>query len=138
MASNIAQEAAGQRLHATVESALPEVRKALVLIAVVAPFIATGFAVGQLWERAVPWRDPVVVFVDRTFPVWVILSLVIPFAMGGWTGLLWGGAVRMFFVHHVTWSVNSVCHTFGRRAFATADRSRNQWMVGLLGMGEGW
>ena len=83
-------------------------------------------------------RDPVVLFVDRTFPVWVTLSLVIPFALGGWTGLLWGGLVRIFFVHHVTWSVNSVCHTFGTRAFATADRSRNQWLVGLLGMGEGW
>jgi stearoyl-CoA desaturase (delta-9 desaturase) len=83
-------------------------------------------------------RDRVVVFVDRTFPLWVVLSLLIPLAIGGWTGLLWGGLVRMFFVHHITWSVNSVCHTFGRRAFATADRSRNQWMVGLLGMGEGW
>jgi stearoyl-CoA desaturase (delta-9 desaturase) len=83
-------------------------------------------------------RDRVVVFVDRTFPLWVVLSLVIPFAIGGWTGLLWGGLVRMFFVHHVTWSVNSVCHTFGRRTFATTDRSRNQWTVGLLGMGEGW
>jgi stearoyl-CoA desaturase (Delta-9 desaturase) len=82
--------------------------------------------------------DRVVVFVDRTFPLWVVLSLVIPFAIGGWTGLLWGGLVRMFFVHHVTWSVNSVCHTFGRRPFATTDRSRNQWTVGLLGMGEGW
>src|SRR5579859_5126840 len=83
-------------------------------------------------------KDPVVVFVDRTFPVWIVLSLLIPFAVGGWTGLLWGGLVRMFFVHHVTWSVNSVCHTFGRRTFATTDRSRNQWTVGLLGMGEGW
>jgi stearoyl-CoA desaturase (delta-9 desaturase) len=83
-------------------------------------------------------RDRVVVFVDRTFPLWVVLSLLIPLAIGGWTGLLWGGLVRMFFVHHITWSVNSVCHTFGRRTFATADRSRNQWMVGLLGMGEGW
>jgi stearoyl-CoA desaturase (delta-9 desaturase) len=83
-------------------------------------------------------RDRVVVFVDRTFAVWVVLSLIIPFAIGGWTGLLWGGLVRMFFVHHVTWSVNSVCHTFGRRTFATTDRSRNQWTVGLLGMGEGW
>jgi stearoyl-CoA desaturase (Delta-9 desaturase) len=83
-------------------------------------------------------RDRVVVFVDRTFGLWVGLSLLIPFAIGGWTGLLWGGLVRMFFVHHVTWSVNSVCHTFGRRMFATADRSRNQWTVGLLGMGEGW
>jgi len=83
-------------------------------------------------------KDRVVVFVDRAFPLWVVLSLVIPFAVGGWTGLLWGGLVRMFFVHHVTWSVNSVCHTFGRRTFATPDRSRNQWTVGLLGMGEGW
>lgn len=60
------------------------------------------------------------------------------FALGGWTGLLWGGLVRMLFVHHVTWNVNSVCHTFGRRTYATTDRSRNQWTVGLLAMGEGW
>ena len=59
-------------------------------------------------------KDRVVVFVDRTFLVWVILSLIIPFALGGWTGLLWGGLVRMFFMHHVTWSVNSVCHPHGR------------------------
>jgi stearoyl-CoA desaturase (Delta-9 desaturase) len=83
-------------------------------------------------------RDRVIVAIDRLFPVWVILSLVIPFAVGGWSGLLWGGLVRMFFVHHVTWSVNSVCHTFGHREFATTDRSRNQWTIGLLGMGEGW
>ena len=83
-------------------------------------------------------KDRLVVFVDRFFPLWVAVSLLVPFALGGWTGLLWGGLVRMFFVHHITWSVNSVCHTFGTRAYATADRSRNQWMVGLLGMGEGW
>jgi stearoyl-CoA desaturase (delta-9 desaturase) len=78
------------------------------------------------------------VFVDRTFLLWVALSLLIPFAIGGWTGLLWGGLVRMFFIHHGTWSVNSVCHTFGRRSFETTDRSRNQWVVGLLAFGEGW
>jgi stearoyl-CoA desaturase (Delta-9 desaturase) len=83
-------------------------------------------------------NDRVVVFVHRLFPMWVVLSLLIPFALGGWTGLLWGGLVRVFFVHHVTWSVNSVCHTFGRRAYETTDRSRNQWTVGLLAMGEGW
>jgi stearoyl-CoA desaturase (delta-9 desaturase) len=83
-------------------------------------------------------KDPVVVFVHRTFFVWAILSLAIPYAIGGWTGLLWGGLVRMFYVHHVTWSVNSVCHTFGRRDFETPDRSRNQWMIGLLAFGEGW
>jgi stearoyl-CoA desaturase (delta-9 desaturase) len=102
-----------------------------------------GWLFGE--EKADPGRycrhllqDPVVVFADRTFVVWVALSLLIPFAIGGWTGLLWGGLVRIFLVHHVTWSVNSVCHTFGRRAFETTDRSRNQWVVGLLAGGEGW
>jgi stearoyl-CoA desaturase (delta-9 desaturase) len=82
--------------------------------------------------------DPMIVFVSRTFLLWSLLSLVIPFALGGWTGLLWGGLVRIFLTHHVTWSVNSVCHTFGRRAFETNDRSRNEWVVGLLAFGEGW
>ena len=91
-------------------------------------------------------RDRLVVFVSRTHLLWVALALVIPFSvgglLGGWagafTGLLWGGLVRQFLTHHVTWSVNSVCHTFGRRAFATNDASRNEWIVGLLGFGEGW
>ncbi len=83
-------------------------------------------------------RDPIVVFVSRTFIFWVLLSLAIPFAIGGWTGLLWGGLVRIFFTHHITWSVNSVCHTFGKREFETRDQSRNEWIVGLLGLGEGW
>lgn len=83
-------------------------------------------------------RDPLVVFVDRTFVLWVALSLLIPFLIGGWTGLLWGGLVRIFLTHHVTWSVNSVCHTFGKRAFETPDQSRNEWLVGLLAFGEGW
>lgn len=82
--------------------------------------------------------DPMVVFMSSTFFLWVILSLAIPFAIGGWTGLLWGGLVRIFFTHHITWSVNSVCHTFGKREFETRDQSRNEWIVGLLGFGEGW
>jgi stearoyl-CoA desaturase (Delta-9 desaturase) len=91
-------------------------------------------------------KDRIVTFVSKTFLLWAILSLAIPFGIGwlvgGWalalTGLLWGGLVRMFLTHHVTWSVNSVCHTFGRRAFETTDRSRNEWIVGLLAFGEGW
>lgn len=90
--------------------------------------------------------DPIVMFVSQTFVVWVVLSLAIPFAigglLGGWrgalTGLLWGGLVRIFLNHHVTWSVNSVCHTLGKREFETTDRSRNEWVVGLLAFGEGW
>jgi stearoyl-CoA desaturase (Delta-9 desaturase) len=83
-------------------------------------------------------RDPLVSFVNRTFFLWVVLSLAIPFAIGGWQGLLWAGLVRIFIVHHVTWSVNSICHTFGMREFETTDQSRNEWIIGLLAFGEGW
>ena len=91
-------------------------------------------------------QDRLVVFISDTFLLWAVLAVAIPFGvgglLGGWpgalTGLLWGGLVRIFFTHHVTWSVNSVCHVFGKRAFATNDRSRNEWVVGLLAFGEGW
>jgi stearoyl-CoA desaturase (delta-9 desaturase) len=83
-------------------------------------------------------QDRMVVVISRLFPLWAALTLLIPFAIGGWQGLLWGGLVRIFLTHHVTWSVNSVCHTFGSRPFRTRDRSRNQWVVGLLALGEGW
>ena len=83
-------------------------------------------------------NDRMVVFVSNTFFVWVGLSLLIPFLLGGWSGLLWGGLVRICLTHHVTWSVNSVCHTFGKREFETNDQSHNEWIVGLLAFGEGW
>lgn len=83
-------------------------------------------------------EDKTVLFVNKWTGFFMILSLVIPFAIGGWTGLIWGGLVRIFFTTHVTWSVNSVCHTFGKRAFETTDASRNEWVVGLLALGEGW
>ncbi|MEQ1849185.1 MAG: fatty acid desaturase [Candidatus Peribacteraceae bacterium] len=83
-------------------------------------------------------QDKTVMFVSRYTVLWMILSLVIPYLIGGWTGLLWGGGVRVFLVTHVTWSVNSICHTFGRRDFETTDESRNNWLVGLLAAGEGW
>lgn len=82
--------------------------------------------------------DRMVLLISRWFPLWATCSLVVPFAIGGWQGLLWGGLVRSFLTHHVTWSVNSVCHTFGSRPFQTKDRSRNQWLVGLLALGAGW
>ena len=83
-------------------------------------------------------KDRTVMLVDRLTPLWITLSLAIPFALGGWTGFLWGGLVRIFLVNHVTWSVNSICHSFGRRSFETTDESRNEWIVGLLAFGEGW
>jgi stearoyl-CoA desaturase (Delta-9 desaturase) len=91
----------------------------------------------NVWARHLV-KDPIIMFVSRTFLLWGALSLVIPFAIGGWQGLIWGGLVRIFLTHHVTWSVNSVCHTLGRRPYATNDASRNEWVVGLLAFGEGW
>lgn len=83
-------------------------------------------------------RDPIVMFFSATTWLWVLVSLAIPYAIDGWRGLLWGGLVRICLVHHVTWSVNSVCHVFGRRPFRTGDQSTNNWLVGLLAGGEGW
>ncbi len=83
-------------------------------------------------------KDRMVVFFSRTFLLWVGLGLAIPYAIGGWQGFVWGGLVRIFLLNHVTWSVNSVCHVFGSRAYETPDRSTNQWLVGLLAFGEGW
>jgi len=83
--------------------------------------------------------DPVARFVGRTAFWWAVLGLALPFVFGGWSGFLWGGLVRVFLVHHVTWSVNSVCHRFGSRPFRTgADRSTNNLLVGLIALGEGW
>jgi stearoyl-CoA desaturase (Delta-9 desaturase) len=92
-------------------------------------------------------QDRMVVTISRLFPLWIVLSFAIPFALGGavtrtwtgaFTGLVWGGLVRLFFNHHVTWSVNSICHVFGRRPFAASDRSTNNWLLALPSFGEAW
>jgi stearoyl-CoA desaturase (delta-9 desaturase) len=91
--------------------------------------------------------DPSLRFVDRTFVLWVALGLAVPFGLGaaiggsvdsGLTGLLWGGAVRMLVLHHVTYSINSLCHFFGRRRFETDDESRNLAWLAPLSFGEAW
>jgi stearoyl-CoA desaturase (Delta-9 desaturase) len=91
--------------------------------------------------------DPVVSFVDRTFLLWAAIGLAVPFGLGyaiggtlvaGLTALLWGGAVRVFLLHHFTYSINSVCHVFGRRRFATDDESRNVVWLALPTFGEAW
>jgi stearoyl-CoA desaturase (delta-9 desaturase) len=82
--------------------------------------------------------DRVVMFVDRTAVLWAVAGLLVPYAVDGWRGLLWGGAVRIAFANHATFAVNSICHLFGSRPFDTRDESRNNWLVALLVLGEGW
>lgn len=81
------------------------------------------------------------------FPVWVLVGFVFPTVVGGlvsqsWTGallgFLWGGLVRVCLVHHVTWSINSVCHLWGSRPYPEVDQSRNNLVFGVIAMGEGW
>ena len=105
-------------------------------------------------QRASPERyardllaDPVVMFVQRTSALWVALGLALPFA-AGWAfagtlegaliALLWGGPVRIFLVHHLTFSINSLCHFVGSRRFPTEDESRNLGWLAALSFGEGW
>src|SRR5439155_25401552 len=83
----------------------------------------------------------------KSFEKLVLLGLALPFLaglllkgtlVGGLTALLWGGFVRIFFVHHVTWSINSVCHFFGTRRFAIDDKSTNVFWLALPSLGEAW
>ena len=92
-------------------------------------------------------QDPIVMFVDRTAGVWVALGFALPFgaglALGGTLeaaliALLWGGPVRVFFGHHLTFSINSLCHFTGRRRFDTDDESRNLVWLAPLSLGEAW
>jgi len=91
--------------------------------------------------------DPIANTLDRTFGIWVAVGLIIPAAIGGaiaqsWTGaalgLLWGGLMRIFVLHHATWSINSICHLWGWRTFESGDESRNNPIMGIVSMGEGW
>jgi stearoyl-CoA desaturase (Delta-9 desaturase) len=85
--------------------------------------------------------------INKLFPVFVTVSLTLPLIVGGlvtwsWRGALtaffWGGLIRVGLLHHVTWSINSVCHTFGERPFKSRDKSTNFWPLALLSFGESW
>jgi stearoyl-CoA desaturase (delta-9 desaturase) len=85
--------------------------------------------------------------IHRSFQWIVLATFVIPFLFGlaltqslhgALTALLWGGLVRVSMLHHVTWSINSVCHFFGRRRFATDDHSTNVFWLALPSFGESW
>jgi stearoyl-CoA desaturase (Delta-9 desaturase) len=101
------------------------------------------------WSRYAPdlCEDPGMRLINRSFVGLVVLGLALPAAAGyliagslagAATGLLWGGLVRIFFVHHVTWSVNSICHFMGTRRFQVEDRSTNVFWLALPSLGESW
>ncbi len=129
------------------------------------PHVGHGSGLAGLWHAHVGWlledcgvsdrrrfarelvEDRGMRRITEGFLGLVALSLLIPFALGwaitgtlvgGLTGLLWGGFARIFFVHHVTWSINSICHFHGRRRFAIEDRSTNVWWLAPASLGEAW
>ncbi len=129
------------------------------------PHVGHGSGLKGLWHAHVGWlweengvadakkyapdllEDRGMRFISRHFLWWVGLGLLIPFGLGYAIGgtltaallaLFWGGLVRVFFVHHITWSINSVCHFFGQRRFATDDRSTNVAWLALPSLGEAW
>ena len=92
-------------------------------------------------------KDPVMMKIDRLFPWLSVLTFVLPALaglvitgtwQGGITAFLWGALARIFLLHHVTWSINSICHYFGARAFETTDHSTNNWPLALISFGESW
>ncbi|HEX3911224.1 MAG TPA: acyl-CoA desaturase [Solirubrobacteraceae bacterium] len=129
------------------------------------PHVGAGSGVAGLWHAHIGWlyrtqgqaatrryapdivEDPGLRLISRRFGELVLLSLLIPFAAGfaihGTLGgalltLLWAGLVRIFLLHHVTWSINSVCHFFGRRRFEVEDRSTNVFWLAIPSLGESW
>jgi len=92
-------------------------------------------------------NDPDVQRISRLFPLMVLTTLLAPAVLGGlltwsWmgvlTGFFWGSLIRIALVHHVTWSINSICHVFGTRPFKSRDLSSNVWWLALPSMGESW
>lgn len=92
-------------------------------------------------------RDKAIVKVSKCFPLFAVMSFTLPALIGllvtrSWIGavtaFVWGGLARIFFLHHVTWSINSICHFYGKRPFRSSDLSTNNWVMALLSFGEGW
>ena len=130
------------------------------------PHVGHGHGLRGLWHAHAGWlletqgqadwkqyakdlyEDPKMRRIGRRFPLWVLLSLLIPTVVGfvlhgftlkgALTGYLWGGLVRIFLVHHVTWSINSICHMFGQRRFDIDDQSTNVAWLAIPSLGESW
>jgi stearoyl-CoA desaturase (delta-9 desaturase) len=109
-------------------------------------FLASGTSEHSRYARDL-YEDRGMRFIHRTFGLWVISGLLLPAAIGyvleptlagAAKAALWGGPVRIFALHHVTWSINSVCHFFGSRRFDVDDHSTNVFWLALLSFGESW
>jgi stearoyl-CoA desaturase (delta-9 desaturase) len=91
--------------------------------------------------------DPDIARISRQFPMWTVVSLGTPALVGGlvtmswwgaFTAFFWAGLVRVSLLHHVTWSINSLCHMIGNRPFTARGRATNFWPLAVLSMGESW
>ncbi len=110
-------------------------------------FTLKGMERGWQYGRDL-YEDRLIRWIDRLYLLWVIVTFGLPFLVGylvggmnwalGLEALVWGGLVRVFAYQHATFSVNSICHMFGRRSYRSRDESRNNWVVAMLTMGEGW
>jgi stearoyl-CoA desaturase (delta-9 desaturase) len=109
-------------------------------------FSNLGMEQGREYGRDL-YEDRLVRTIDRMYLFWVVLTLGIPFAIGygvggtwqlGLEALVWGGLIRIFAYQHATFSVNSICHMFGRKDYRSRDEARNNWLVAALVFGEGW
>ena len=110
-------------------------------------FTLKGMERGWQYGRDL-YEDRLIRRIDRLYLLWVVLTFGLPFLGGylaggmNWTvgleALVWAGLVRVFAYQHATFSVNSICHMFGRRSYRSRDESRNNWVVAMLTMGEGW
>jgi stearoyl-CoA desaturase (delta-9 desaturase) len=109
-------------------------------------FTLKGLERGREYGRDL-YEDTLIRWIDRLYILWVAVTLGIPFgigyAVGGTVGagleaMVWGGLLRIFLYQHATFSVNSICHMFGRQAYRSRDEARNNWLVALLVFGEGW
>jgi stearoyl-CoA desaturase (delta-9 desaturase) len=129
------------------------------------PHVGHGSGLSGLWHAHTGWlfethgqadyrkyardllEDPGMKRITKLFPLITLVSLGLP-ALAGWLlhgnaegalrGFVWGGLVRAFLLHHVTWSINSVCHFFGRRRFALDDHSTNVAWLSIISFGESW
>lgn len=109
-------------------------------------FSTKGMERGRVYGKDL-FDDPLIRRIDRLYMLWVVLTFGIPFLVawaitGSWMrgveAFVWAGLVRVFVFDHLTWSVNSICHMFGRRDYETGDHSRNVWVLAPFVFGEAW